>query len=74
MRRTYILQTHTVDWPRGQQLMLALGTQKENIGNARREVAELRRCFVGVCTWHRVCESFGFDVGKLPKTVAKIRT
>lgn len=35
------------------------------------EIAEISRCFLGVCTWHRVCESFGFDVGELPDTVAE---
>ena len=35
------------------------------------EIAELRKCFLGVCTWHQVCGSFGFDASKLPDTVAE---
>ena len=34
------------------------------------EVAQLSQCFVGVCTWHGVCECFGIDFGDVPDTVS----
>jgi hypothetical protein len=38
------------------------------------EVAQLSRCFLGACTWHRVCESFGIDFSDLPDTISGLRT
>ena len=34
------------------------------------EVAELRRCFLGVCTWRQVCECFSIDLREMPDTVS----
>ncbi len=34
------------------------------------EVAELSRCFLGVCTWRRVCEFFEVDMNEIPDTTS----
>jgi len=33
------------------------------------EVADLSKCFLGVCTWGRVCDTFGIDRGRMPDEV-----
>jgi len=34
------------------------------------EVAQLSRCFLGVCTWRRVCEFFEVDMNEIPNTTS----
>ena len=36
------------------------------------EIADIRQCFLGVCTWQQVCGSFGIDFNELPETTADI--
>jgi len=38
------------------------------------EIAQISRCFLGACTWRRVCECFGIDFNDIPDTVAETGT